>query len=407
LCAPYYLHLFLKAFEGPVKNWFAVTGRISINDIQGSLYRFSIALMSVAISSSLIVALVSSIHSMKNSLHDWINTYMIADIYIKPASCTSNYCFHAMPKEVAEHIARMEAVENVGRFRALELDYRGRKVVAGFGSTEVWATYGDSDYLDQEEKSRLAQMESRKEVSISDYLRVKYDLHPGDSLELETPRGLQTFLVRNTATSYSTTSGFIYLDHRWLRELWGLDDETQLTVYLRKGQDVDAFVDKLKEDLLHLYALEIVNNAELRKEIVEIFNRSFSVTYAIEFIAIVVSLIGVINTLLILVFERKREISVLRYLGGSWNQITGIIILSSGLVGLAGIALGLLMGPFIAIVIIHVVNKISFGWEVGFAAPYGLLGVLTFVLFLTTLLAGFLPARIARKVDPKAFVSFE
>ncbi len=407
LCAPYYLYLFLKILDRPVKGWAAVTGRIAINDMQGSLYRFSIALMSVAISTSLIVALLSSIHSMKRSLQDWINTYMIADVYIKPASCTSNYCFHAIPKELAEQIAAMAEVESVGRFRALELDYQGKKIVAGFGSTEVWAKHGDPDYLDQTEKSRLSQLDVKREVSISDYLGIKYNLQTGETMELETPQGPKTFTVRNRAISYSTTSGFIYLDRRWLQEFWGLDDETQLTVFVRQGQDVDGFVRKLKADLLNRYSLEIVNNEELRREIVTIFNRSFAVTYAIELIAIVVSLIGVINTLLILVFERKREISVLRYLGGSWNQITGTIVISAGLVGLAGIGLGVLMGPFISMVIIHVVNKISFGWEVGFSAPYGLLGVLTLILFLTTLLAGFLPARIARKVDPKAFVSFE
>jgi putative ABC transport system permease protein len=406
-CAPFYLFLFLKVIEKPVNRFFRGTGKITVNDIEGSLYRFSIALMSVAISSSLIVALVTSIHSMRSSLQEWINTYMVADVYIKPASCTSNYCFHPLPAKVVEVVKGFPEVESLGRFRALELDYMGRKVIAGFGSTEVWTKYGDPQYLDGTAKSRLNQLEATREVSISEYLRVKYGLQVGDILKIKTPRGEARFTINNTATSFSTTSGFIYFDRRWLKTMWGLDDETQLTLYLKKGQDVPAFVRKLKDRLLPGYSLEIVNNQELREQILVIFNRSFAVTYAIELIAILVSLIGVINTLLILVFERKREISILRYLGGSWGQIKGIMVLSAGLVGMAGILLGILMGPFMSLVIIHVINKISFGWEVAFRAPYGLLALLTTILFLTTVAAGFLPARIVRRVDPKAFVSFE
>jgi ABC-type antimicrobial peptide transport system permease subunit len=54
-----------------------------------------------------------------------------------------------------------------------------------------------------------------------------------------------------------------------------------------------------------------------------------------------------------------------------------------------------------------VINKISFGWEIQFRIPYLYLSGVTAVLFLTTLLAGLIPARVARRVDPKRFISFE
>ena len=139
----------------------------------------------------------------------------------------------------------------------------------------------------------------------------------------------------------------------------------------------------------------------------DIFNRSFAITYAIEFISIVVSLIGVINTLLALVFERKREISIIRYLGGSWKQIQQSLILSAAIVGITGIFLGAVLGPIMSIILIRVVNKISFGWEIHFKIPFLYLSAVTIVLFLTTLISGVLPSKVARKIDPRRFVSFE
>ena len=150
-----------------------------------------------------------------------------------------------------------------------------------------------------------------------------------------------------------------------------------------------------------------MNNQELRDKIFDIFHKTFAITYAIEFISILVSLIGVINTLLALVFERKREISIVRYMGGSWKQIQQSLMLSSGITGITGIFLGTLLGPLMSIILIRVVNKISFGWEIHFKMPVVSLAVVTLILFITTLLAGLLPSKVAQKIDPRRFVSFE
>jgi putative ABC transport system permease protein len=164
---------------------------------------------------------------------------------------------------------------------------------------------------------------------------------------------------------------------------------------------------RLKGMLLPRYSLEITNTAELRQSVLSIFDRTFAITYAIELISIIVSLIGVINTLLAMVLERKREISIFRYLGGSWKQLRGMLVLASGVVGAAGILMGGMIGPMMSVIFIEVINKISFGWDIALYVPAYSLSVVTAVLFLTTLAAGLLPLNVARRIDPKRFISFE
>ena len=74
-------------------------GNITLGDMKGNTYRFSVALMSVAISSALIIALLILIFSLRGSLAGWINKNIIADMYIKPASCRANYCFIPMSRK--------------------------------------------------------------------------------------------------------------------------------------------------------------------------------------------------------------------------------------------------------------------------------------------------------------------
>ncbi|HYA85776.1 MAG TPA: FtsX-like permease family protein [Nitrospirota bacterium] len=405
LIAPAYLGASLMAAPKPVSRLFSAGARIAVGDMKGSRYRFSLALMSVAVSAALIVAIVSSVYSLKTSFIDWLNTYIAADVYIKPASCASNFCFYPLADKVARTVEHMPGVEKVGRYRALQLELLGQKVVGGFGNSELLAKYRPN--ISIKEKERLQRLAQYREISISDYLTVKYGLKPGDVVYLQTPKGNIAFTVISTSISYSTMSGFVYLDRRWLKEFWGFDDATQLSVYLAKGQSAGNFVQRLKQTIGSSYALDITDNADFRHAILRIFDRSFALTYTIELIAIVISLIGVVNALLILVFERKREISVLRYLGAAWRQVSQVMVISAGIVAVAGITLGFLMGSAISIVITHVINRISFGWEVSVRMPFLTVFLLMLLLFVATLIASLVPSYLIRKIDAKAFISSE
>ena len=406
--SPLCLAFLLKLMKKPAQKMFGITANITIGDMNGNIYRFAVALMTVAISCALIIALFTLIFSFRNSLKAWINKNIVADVYIKPASCKANYCFTPMSEDIITTVKEYPEVAGVDKFRGLHLDLFGKKVIAGFADIEVKRKYSGKRYFDTEYTGVLREMEGSEPVAgISDYLGIQYGLGKGDRLELMTPAGKQSFRINDVFASYSTTSGFLYLDRKWLKKYWGLDDATQISVYVKDGVEVEEFIRKLRERLSTDYTLEVMNNHELRMKIMGIFNKTFAITYAIELISILVSLIGVVNTLLALVFERKREISIMRYIGASWKQIRQIFVLSAGFIGIAGIFLGSLMGPMMSMVFIYVVNKISFGWYIQFHVPYLYLSVVLLLLFLTTLAAGLLPSKVAQKIDPKRFISFE
>lgn len=408
LASPLYLRIILRILRIPLEKIFGASGVITIGDMNGSTYRFSVALMSVAISSALIIALLALIFSFRGSLMGWIHKNITADVYIKPASCTANYCFYPMSDEVIRAVLGFPEVEGIDKFRGMQLELNGKKVTAGFADTGIKREYLHRKYSDPAYEKVLSEMGGPEQVAgISQFLSIKYGLQKGDPITLESPSGNVQFTINDIFSSYATTAGFIYLDRKWLKRYWGIDDATQISVYLKKDADVAGFIHKVRERLSPEYSLEIMNNQELRDKVLDIFNKSFAITYAIEIISILVSLIGVINTLLALVFERKREISILRYLGGSWSQVQQNLMLSAGLVGVAGIVLGMLLGPVMSFILIQVVNKISFGWEIHFRVPVLSLSAVTFILFVTTVFAGFLPSKVARKIDPRRFVSFE
>ena len=109
---------------------------------------------------------------------------------------------------------------------------------------------------------------------------------------------------------------------------------------------------------------------------------------------------GIAGAMLALVIDRRRELGLLRFLGASGGQIRKLILVEAGLLGLLANLMGLLLGYFLSLILVFVINKQSFGWTIRFHWPVAiLLGALT-VVYVATVLAGLYPARVAVKLNP-------
>ena len=131
-----------------------------------------------------------------------------------------------------------------------------------------------------------------------------------------------------------------------------------------------------------------------------VFDRTFVITYALETIAVAVAVLGVAGALLALVFDRRRELSLLRFLGADSAQIRKLILFEAGFLGLLANLAGAVLGYFLSLILIFVIDKQSFGWTIRFHWPVTvLLGALS-VVYLATIAAGIYPASIAVALDP-------
>ena len=134
-----------------------------------------------------------------------------------------------------------------------------------------------------------------------------------------------------------------------------------------------------------------VTNGEIRAEVMKIFDQTFLITYALLAVAIVVAVLGVINTLAALILERTRELALLRVLGMSIAQVRRMLVLESSVLGLTSTAAGLAMGYVLSWILIYVINKQSFGWTIAFHTPVRLIAASLAVTFVASLIAfGFL-----------------
>ena len=120
---------------------------------------------------------------------------------------------------------------------------------------------------------------------------------------------------------------------------------------------------------------------------------------ALLLLAVVVAVLGIVNTLAALILERTRELALLRVGGLSRGELRTMIVLESTLLGIASTVAGLVMGYALSWILIYVINKQSFGWTIDFHTPARLIAASLAVTLLASVLAGLAPARLAQRID--------
>ena len=133
------------------------------------------------------------------------------------------------------------------------------------------------------------------------------------------------------------------------------------------------------------------------------FNEFISFLYVMLTLAVFVSVFGMINTLVLSVYERTREIGMLRAIGMTRRQVRRMIRQESIITALIGAAIGLPLGIFLA----ALVNRALSEYEVRFAIPWIQLAVLTIVAMIVGILAAIMPARRAARLNPLEALHYE
>jgi len=133
------------------------------------------------------------------------------------------------------------------------------------------------------------------------------------------------------------------------------------------------------------------------------FNEFISFLYVMLTLAVFVSIFGMINTLVLSVYERTREIGMLRAIGMTRRQVRRMIRQESIITALIGAAIGLPLGIFLA----ALVNRALAEYDVRFAIPWIQLFVLTIVAIVIGILAAIMPARRAAKLNPLEAIAYE
>jgi putative ABC transport system permease protein len=232
-----------------------------------------------------------------------------------------------------------------------------------------------------------------------------HSLEIGSPLIVTTPAG-KTLELRVEGVFDEPKGGSPFKDVAISKETF--DDsfarhENQFTLVNIRGGPSDENTARLEQALAAFPDAEVETRDEFRDGQVSQLNRSLNILYLLLGISVIVSLFGVINTLVLSVFERTREIGMLRAVGMTRRQVRRMVRHESIVTALIGAALGLAIGIFLA----GLTSLALSGYGVVFAIPYRALAAFVAIAILAGVLAAILPARRASRLNVLEALQYE
>lgn len=378
---------------------FPVEGRLAVQAIRRSLGRVTVAVLSLSIAVAMLVSVAIMVASFRDTVIVWVDQTLKGDLYLRPA-ISDDQGRSLMDARVLNVLISMPEIAALDRFRETAIEYDGFPAVLGAGEFETLASHNGLLFVDgRSAREVTGRVVDQDAVVVSEPFAVRHGLKAGDTVFLPAAGGERPFRVEAVFYDYSTEGGLIVMDRStWIRR-FGDSSVNTVAVYLRSGEDAGLIRERIASDVPDS-GVRIATNGELRAQVLQVFDQTFEVTYALEVIALAVALLGIANTLAALVLERKPELAMLRFVGAARSQLRRMVVAEAAVVGLLGSILGLILGLGLSVLLIYVINFQSFGWTIQFELPFGFILQSLLLVLLATVAAGFYPAALALKSDP-------
>ena len=396
-----------RGLVSPLRRLLGPAGDLGCRYLAGSLSRSAVSIAALACALGMLIAVAVMIGSFRQTVEQWINRSISGDIFFGPAVFSTAAYDRFLPPEIVAELRREPEIADIYLYRCVRIPFKDRYVLVIGGSFPVLDKYGGLWFKKGDTHGIMQAVAGAQDsagpgswpIVISEPLAETFGYKEGDRLILPTPAGPQDLKVAGVFYDYRTDGPSVWMDIRQFRRFWPDTQINAVRLYLKDKRNIKAFQAKLQERYGGRYQLLTLSHADLREGILRIFDETFALTYALEGVAVVVAIFGIITTFLVIIMDRERELALLQALGASGRQILGMVLVESGLASLLSFGLGALAGSCLSLLLIFVINKQAFGWTVQFFFIPGIyLQTLVLVVALG-LAAGAYPAWRALRLD--------
>jgi putative ABC transport system permease protein len=182
-----------------------------------------------------------------------------------------------------------------------------------------------------------------------------------------------------------------------------VDPENEMAFVNIRGGVTDANTKALNAAIADFADAKVQTHSEFKANFEKPLNSIIRLLYVLLALSVIVSLFGIVNTLVLTVYERTREIGMLRAVGLTRRQTRRMIRYESIVTSLMGAALGIVVGFFLSILVTHALSSEG----IVFAVPYVSLVYFVIAAIIVGVLAAIWPARRAANLNVLQALQYE
>lgn len=226
------------------------------------------------------------------------------------------------------------------------------------------------------------------------------NIHVGNTVRIG---GVPFRVVGIMKRTYSPLDSFVLIPERAYKELVpGESKYVRILALTAEGTDVEEVKERIERRLKSLHGgvedFTVLTSQQAFQRAVNIINLVSAFLIVIAVISLVIGSLGIMNTVYMNVVERTREIGIMKAVGATGRQIGGLFVLEAGILGVLGGVFGTILGTA-AVLIAQFIIRGFLDTYTAYLSPL-LYGAVVLVSFLVGVVAGYLPARSAVRLDP-------
>jgi putative ABC transport system permease protein len=353
----------------PILRWIRpVEGALAADSLIQAPKRTSASVAAVMLSLALVVAFAGMARASYGSIIDWMDGALNPDLFVSPSQDIVTRTLR-FPESMGAELAGIPGIRRIQPVRNARVMFGGTPVmivavdIASIAETARRPPVeGDAD-----EMYRLTA--AGRGLMLSDNLAQLQHLHAGDTVELPAPNGVIRLPIAGIVVDYSDQQGTILMDRSLFEMYWHDDSVNIFRVYLAAGTSVPD----VKQRILARYAgqrqLFVLTNGEVRAYILRITDQWFGLSAVQIAVAVLVAILGIVNTLTVSITDRRRELGVLQAVGGLHGQIRRTIWMEALSIGVLGLALGYALGAINLYYILEIVHRDIAGMRFDYQFP--------------------------------------
>jgi putative ABC transport system permease protein len=406
LLLPKFIELGAAILRWPAEFLFGAEGLIAVETMARAPRRTTATVGALMIGLSFVFSNGTFIQSQKSALNRSIDKAVGADILVTSSDQLHSRNDH-FSDETAKKISTLPGVTRADALRTTAVTYGGEEISVMAHDMEAYFAISP-DLLDagNPETARAAAA-SGQGIIVSNNFAMRFGLGIGDTMDLETPRGKLTLPIVGMLEYYRSEKGTLFIDRAIYRQYWNDDAVDYVLIDLAAGVEKGAFKNSVYTLIAGQQKAYVYTHEEYKTWATKLIDEFFTLTYLQMLVASMVAALGLVNTMVISVAERKRELGVFRAIGGLRRQVAKMVLIEAAAISIIGLITGLISGAFNAWFLVNTAAKVIAGFTLPLIFPWVIaLAALPAVLLLA-LLSAWLPARHAARLRVIEAIGYE
>ena len=382
----------VRILGAPLPRLFGTVGRLSVDNAERQPRRTAATASALMIGIALVSALTIFATSTSTSVERVVDRVIGAEFLV------SSQAQRPFPPSVATAVGAVDGIAGVSAVKQVPATVDGSDtIIVGLDPSTIGQML-DLSFV----TGSLADLGDGS-IVVDDVTAEGAGLSVGDPVDVVLPTGADTYTVVGTYSGGAGFSGY-GLSNDALKAAGLRLGDSFLYAKTVDGADLDAVGTALDDALSEYPTVQVQSQAEFKDSIKGNVNQLLAVMILLLSLAIIIAVLGIVNTLVLSVIERTREIGMLRAVGALRAQIRRMVVLESIVIAVYGAVLGLVLGLGFAVALQR--TLVDQGVEV-LAIPWVALLVFLLLAALVGALAALWPAFRAGRLDVLRAVTTE